>query len=97
MVQLAEPEGLAADEARALESSLLADFPWHLGSRNKGVQRSEERRGINNEGGEPGRGGAGMRVGAALLRKKLVFCSFHFRMNPFSGTSLSKSKSHSKF
>lgn len=69
--------GWLPTEARALESSLLAGFPWHLGSRNKGVQRSEERRGISNE--ERGQPAEGQRLcgwAPHSFARKLCFAHF---------------------
>lgn len=69
--------GWLPTEARALESSLLAGFPWHLESRNKGVQRSKERRGINNEGGgSPGEEQRVCRWAPHSFATKLYFAHF---------------------
>lgn len=79
-------------EAGELKNSLLAIFPWHLESQNKGVQRSKSREvSIIKQEGRQGEGRqAG--VGLWLLLKKVMFFSFYLQMNhfPLSGPSLSK-------
>ena len=70
------PRGWLPPEAGALESSLLAGFPWHLGSRNKGGQRSKERRGTNGEGGGGRRGAAAVRGDRTPQESCVLLISF---------------------
>lgn len=76
MIQLAEPEGLAAQEPGS-ERTHCWPVPGHRGSQNKGVRRSNSRdlSIIKKEGGlEIGEGG----VGPSFLLKKVIFFLISF-------------------
>lgn len=95
MIQLAEPEGLAAEGGRRARGLTASHSPLTPGKPKQRSAEIKKQRGINNkEGGEMGREGGSMGVRPALLFKKVTFCSFHFRMNhlPLSGPSQSKFK-----
>lgn len=78
MIQLAEPEGLAAEggwEARELTAS---HFPSAPGKPKQRRAEIKKQRRINNKGRETRREGERVGVGPFLPLKKVIFFSFHF-------------------
>lgn len=83
MIQLAQPEGLAAEGGRETEDLTASHFPLAPGKPKQRSAEIKKQRGINNKegeetGSEKGRGRG--RVGPSLVFKKVIF---HFRRNRF--------------
>lgn len=83
MIQLAQPEGLAAEGGREAEDLTASHFPLAPGKPKQRSAEIKKQRGINNKegeetGSEKGRGRGG--VGPLLVFKKVIF---HFRRNRF--------------